>query len=160
MVQALRLIPWSASSWLVGTLALFVMLTALAPANDVNVADVVGASVLAAALGSIAFFVPSGVGVRDGALIALLVHSTGAPGASCAAAALALRALDPLVKFGLLLVAASGACEWVTKHYRRGLSSATGVIRSSAGAAVLVMLARLPTPAPRPVMEAVRVERD
>ena len=64
--------------------------------------SVVGAAVVAAALGSLAFFAPEGVGVKDGVLVALLTHAAGLSLATGMAAALAVRALDPLTKLGLL----------------------------------------------------------
>jgi hypothetical protein len=107
--QLAALLPWSAGSWLAGTLPLYVFLMAMHPGGDFTLGDVIGSAVLAAALGSLAFFVPEGMGVSDGALVALLTHATGLPVATCAAAAIALRALDPLTKlsifFGLALTA-------------------------------------------------------
>jgi hypothetical protein len=111
----LALIPWSAASWLAGAGALYVVLAALNPGRDVNVGDVVGSAVLAAALGSLAFFVPEGVGVGDGALVALLAHATGLPVAQCAAAAIAARALDPVTKLGMLVALAGAANPLVTR---------------------------------------------
>lgn len=99
----LGLIPWSAASWLSGVMALFVILVALNPGREVNIGDVVGSAALAATLGSLAFFVPEGVGVGDGVLVLLLAHSTGLPMAQCAAGAIASRALDPLTKIALLV---------------------------------------------------------
>lgn len=102
----LGLVPWSAGSWLAGALPLYVLLMALRPGADFTLGDVVGSAVLATALGSLAFFVPEGVGVSDGALVALLAHATGLPVATCAAAAIALRALDPLTKLSLFFALA------------------------------------------------------
>jgi uncharacterized membrane protein YbhN (UPF0104 family) len=107
--HVLGLIPWSAGSWLAGALPLYVLLRAMHPAGDFTLGDVIGSAALATALGSLAFFVPEGMGVSDGALVALLTHATGLPVSTCAAAAIALRALDPLTKlslfFGLALTA-------------------------------------------------------
>jgi hypothetical protein len=111
-----RLVPWSAAAWLTGTMVLYALLSGLEPTADINLMDVVGASVVAAALGSLAFFIPSGVGVREGALIVLLSHSTGLPTPSCAAAVLALRALDPLSKLGIVLLVACGACDRLVEY--------------------------------------------
>ncbi|HWE61420.1 MAG TPA: lysylphosphatidylglycerol synthase domain-containing protein [Chloroflexota bacterium] len=102
----LMIVPWSAGSWLAGALPLYVLLAAMHPRGDFTLGDVIGSAVLATALGSLAFFVPEGVGVSDGALVALLTHATGIPVATCAAAAIALRALDPLTKLSLLCVLA------------------------------------------------------
>jgi uncharacterized membrane protein YbhN (UPF0104 family) len=115
----LALIPWSAASWLAGAGALYVILAALNPGRDLNIGDVVGSAVLAAALGSMAFFVPEGVGVGDGALVALLAHATGLPVAQCAAAAIAARALDPLTKLGMLVALACTANPLVARPVSR-----------------------------------------
>lgn len=104
--QLLALAPLAAAAWLAGTLALYVILSALD--GDPNPGDVAGSAAIAAVLGSLAFFVPEGMGVRDGALIAMLAHSNGMPVATCTAAALLVRALDPVLKLGLLLLLASG----------------------------------------------------
>ncbi len=98
------LVPWSAISWLAGALALYALLDALSPRASLNLGTVIGALALASTLGSLAFFVPAGVGVRDGALVTLLAHGTGLPVAECAAAAIGVRALDLGTKLGLLLV--------------------------------------------------------
>jgi hypothetical protein len=55
-----------------------------------------------------AFFLPAGVGVRDGVLIALLVHSTGLSFATCTEAAIAIRVMDPLAKVGIIFLLAAG----------------------------------------------------
>ncbi|HWE64938.1 MAG TPA: lysylphosphatidylglycerol synthase transmembrane domain-containing protein [Chloroflexota bacterium] len=100
--QLLALVPYSALSWVVGALALYVVLAAMSHNATVPLVTVVGAAVIAAALGSLAFFAPEGVGVKDGALVALLTHATGLPLTTALAAALAVRALDPVTKLGLL----------------------------------------------------------
>jgi uncharacterized membrane protein YbhN (UPF0104 family) len=104
----LALIPWSGLSWLAGALALYAVLGALAPDRSLNLGDVVGSAALAAMLGSLAFFIPAGLGVRDGALIALLMHSTGLSLATCTEAAIALRVMDPVTKVGVLFLLAAG----------------------------------------------------
>ncbi|MGH2410321.1 MAG: lysylphosphatidylglycerol synthase domain-containing protein [Chloroflexota bacterium] len=107
----LALIPLAAISWLAGAVALYPVLSALAPDTAVNLGDVVGSAALAALLGSLAFFVPSGMGVRDGALVALLMHSTGLPLATCTEAAIVVRALDPVTKVAMLGLLATGLPE-------------------------------------------------
>jgi glycosyltransferase 2 family protein len=104
----LRLVPGVGVSWLAGALALYAILSALAADRSVNLGDVVGSAALAAMLGSMAFFLPSGVGVRDGVLIALLVHSTGLSFATCTEAAIVMRVMDPLAKIGILFLLAVG----------------------------------------------------
>jgi Lysylphosphatidylglycerol synthase TM region len=98
----LSLVSWSAGSWVAGVGALYVVLAALSPGVPITPGDVVGSAALAATLGSLAFFVPEGLGVSDGALIVLLTDATGLPTTTCIAAALAMRALDPITKLGLL----------------------------------------------------------
>ncbi|HEY8286671.1 MAG TPA: lysylphosphatidylglycerol synthase domain-containing protein [Chloroflexota bacterium] len=104
----LGLIPLAAISWLAGAIALYPVLSALAPDTAINLGDIVGSAALAALLGSLAFFVPSGMGVRDGALVALLMHSTGLPLATCTEAAIVVRALDPATKVAMLALLATG----------------------------------------------------
>ena len=104
----LRLVPGAGVSWLAGALALYAILSALASDSSVNLGDVVGSAALAAMLGSLAFFVPAGMGVRDGVLIALLVHSTGLSFATCTEAAIAIRVMDPVTKLGMLFLLAVG----------------------------------------------------
>jgi hypothetical protein len=100
--QVLALVPYSALSWVVGVGALYVVVTAMSHGVTVTLGAVVGSAVLAAALGSLAFFAPEGVGLKDGALVALLSHATSLPLTTCIVAALAVRALDPVTKLGLL----------------------------------------------------------
>jgi uncharacterized membrane protein YbhN (UPF0104 family) len=156
----LSLVVWSAVTWFVGTLALYVMLGGLCPTIDLSLPDVVGASVLAATFSSVAFFVPSGVGVRDGVLIAVLAHTTGAPVASCTAAALAIRALDPLSKVGLLLIVASGLFEWLSEHHRQGVTFLGTMLRPDGHRAITVSLARTSRRLSNPLLEAIPIERD
>jgi hypothetical protein len=100
--QILGLVPWSALSWLGGGGALYVVLAAMSPGIHLNVGAVVGSAALASALGSLAFFVPEGLGVSDSTLVILLSQATGLPPTTCIAAALAMRALDPVIKLSLL----------------------------------------------------------
>lgn len=104
--QLLALVPYSAISWIIGALPLYVVLTSISHSSAITLNAVVGSSVLAAALGSLAFFAPEGMGVKDGVLIALLTHATGLPVATCVAAALTMRAFDPATKVGMVFVLA------------------------------------------------------
>ncbi|HVA89214.1 MAG TPA: lysylphosphatidylglycerol synthase domain-containing protein [Chloroflexota bacterium] len=140
----LALIPWSAISWLAGALALYPVLGALAPDTSINLGDLVGSAALAAMLGSLAFFVPSGMGVRDGALIALLTHSTGLPLATCTEAAIVIRALDPATKVAMLFLLATGLPD------RARAMVTTG--RRAAGRCVLALARPRPTPSPLPAL--------
>jgi uncharacterized membrane protein YbhN (UPF0104 family) len=121
--QVLALLPWSAGSWVAGVGALYVVLTAMSPGASVNLADVVGAAMLAATLGSLAFFVPEGLGVGDGALVLLLTHATGLPATTCIAAAVAVRALDPMTKLSVLGVLALTAHPAAARFLARCLPS-------------------------------------
>jgi glycosyltransferase 2 family protein len=148
----LALVLWSAASWFAGAMALYMMLGGMGAGADVNLADVVGAAALAATFGSLAFFVPAGVGVRDGVLIALLTHATGVPMVTCTAAAITIRALDPLMKVGLLVVVASG----LGKRFV-GLYVGTSALASEAarrdGGRISTSLARLSTRLSTPLLE-------
>jgi hypothetical protein len=74
----------------------------MSPGIGLNVGAVVGSAALASTLGSLAFFVPEGLGVSDSTLVILLTHATGLPPTTCVAAALAVRTLDPITKLSLL----------------------------------------------------------
>jgi hypothetical protein len=114
----LALAPWSAMAWFAGTLSFYVLLKALSPGRSVSMMDVIGAYALATSLGALAFFVPDGMGVRDGLLVALLAKSTGLPLATCAATAVASRALDPVLK-GALLVGVAALPSWAPGYRLR-----------------------------------------
>jgi glycosyltransferase 2 family protein len=137
----LRLVPGVGVSWLAGALALYAILSALAADSSVNLGDVVGSAALAAMLGSMAFFLPSGVGVRDGVLIGLLVHSTGLSFATCTEAAIAIRVMDPVAKIAILFLLATGL--------PRRAREAGAALRAAAG--------RLAAPKPRPVPVLIQV---
>ncbi len=108
--QLIALVPWSAASWVVGIGALYVALSTMSPGIAVSFGTVIGAAALAAGLGSLAFIVPEGVGVSESAVAVLLAHASGVPVTTGLAAALAVRALDPLTKLCLLgALALSGA---------------------------------------------------
>ena len=104
----IALVPWSAASWVVGVGSLYAVLSAMAPGTPVSLVTVVGAAALASGLGSLAFFVPEGVGVSESTVAVLLAHATGLSISTSLAAALAVRALDPLTKVGLLGVVSIG----------------------------------------------------
>jgi uncharacterized membrane protein YbhN (UPF0104 family) len=154
----LRLVPWAAAAWLAGTMVLYALLAGLEPTIDVNLINVLGASAVAAAIGSLAFFVPSGVGVRDGALIVLLSRSTGVPTASCAAAVLALRVLDPLSKLGIMLVVATGAFDGFAEYSTACWDSLVWRLQLELEIVTAFMAQRGLGRQPVPVPEAVRDE--
>jgi uncharacterized membrane protein YbhN (UPF0104 family) len=154
----LCLVPWSAAAWFTGTLVLFALLVGLDPSIDINLMDVLGASAVAAAVGSLAFFVPSGVGVRDGALIVLLSHSTGIPTPTCAAAVLALRALDPTSKLAIMLLVACGAFDRLAAYCVTCWDTVLLRLRLDLDMAAAFIAVRDPARRPLPVREAVRDE--
>jgi uncharacterized membrane protein YbhN (UPF0104 family) len=157
--QMLALVLWSAASWFAGAMALYVMLGGMGASADVNLADVVGAAALAATFGSLAFFVPAGVGVRDGVLIALLTHATGVPIVMCTAAAITIRALDPLMKVGLLVVVALG----LGKRFAALYSSVVDITAQAArrdGSRISASLARLSTRLSAPLLELAAIDRE
>jgi hypothetical protein len=98
----LSLLPWTAGSSAVGACALYVFLGAMHHGPAPTFAAVIGSAALASTLGSLACFTPEGLGVSEGALVILLVHTTPASSADCISAALAMRMLDPLTKLSLL----------------------------------------------------------
>jgi uncharacterized membrane protein YbhN (UPF0104 family) len=100
--RVLALIPLSAASWLGSVGALYVFLLAMSPDVSPNFGAVVGSAALASVLGSLAFFVPEGLGVSDGMLVVLLTQATGLSATTCIAAALAVRTIDPVTKLSLL----------------------------------------------------------
>jgi hypothetical protein len=160
MGPLLTLTPWAALGWFVGTLTLYVLLVALSGSADVRLGDVVGASVLAAAIGSLAFFVPSGMGVRDGALVALLAHATTLDVPTCAAAAITLRALDPLAKFGLLLLVASRVPGGFLAARRVSARVLSDALRPAGSVATSFALARVSLRLSDPLRAVVWVESE
>ncbi len=104
----LAIVPWSAASWVMGVGALYVALSSMSPGVAVGLGTVIGSAALASGLGSLAFFVPEGIGVSESAVAVLLSHATGVPVTTSLAAALTVRALDPLTKLSLLGILAIG----------------------------------------------------
>ncbi len=109
----LMLVPCSAAAWLVGASPLWLLVSAAEPHAAMSLAAAVGIQSMAAVAGSVTFFLPSGLGARDGAIAALLVAVAGVSIPSAAAIAILLRASDPIAK--LLIVA--GLAAW----HRAGL---------------------------------------
>ena len=106
--QLLLLVPWSAAAWLCNALALLMVIGALNPVAAHRPFAVVGAAALASVLGALAFFVPEGLGVRDGVLLTLLAGAIHLSLGQATLAVVALRAVDTLSKLGLLLVLSIG----------------------------------------------------
>jgi hypothetical protein len=116
--QVLALVPWSAAAWVSSALAVFVLLSALHPDAAHRPLMILGSMALASTLGALAFFVPEGLGVREGVLLTLLAHSAGLPVIQTAITIIAMRALDPLTKLSLLLALGIGRPLHSTAHGR------------------------------------------
>jgi hypothetical protein len=111
----LALVPVAAISWLAAAVPLWVLVHAVAPGTDVSLLTAVGIQTVAAVIGGVAFFLPDGLGARDGTIVALLVGAAGVPLPSAIAAAILVRLSDPVVK--ALIVLALAVIRW-----RRGAS--------------------------------------
>jgi hypothetical protein len=102
----LALVPFASLAWLVGTVPLWVLIQAAAPGTPVSLSTVIAVQSMAAVVGAITFFLPNGLGARDGITVALLVGIVGVPVPAAAAAALLVRLSDPLAKALILLALA------------------------------------------------------
>jgi hypothetical protein len=102
----LALIPLAALSWLVGAGPLWVLLRAAGPGTVVSLPAVIAVQSVAAVVAAMTFFLPNGLGARDGIIVALLVSILGVPLPAAAAAALLVRVSDPVAKALILLVLA------------------------------------------------------
>ena len=102
----LSLVPIAAISWVVGAVPLWVLVRATAPGTAVSLIATIGIQSVAAVVGSVAFFLPSGLGARDGAIVGLLVAVAGVPLPAAAAAAVLVRLSDPVGKALILVVLA------------------------------------------------------
>jgi len=102
----LVLIPVAALAWMVGTLPLWVLVRAAAPNAALSLPAAIGVQSVATTIASVAFFLPNGLGARDGAILGLLVVIAGVPLPAAAAAAVLVRLSDPLAKALILLVLA------------------------------------------------------
>lgn len=100
----LALIPFAAIAWLVGSVPLWVLVRAAAPGAALSLPAAIGVQSVATLIGSVAFFLPSGLGARDGAIVGLLVAIAGVPLPAAAAAAAMVRLSDPLARALILLV--------------------------------------------------------
>jgi hypothetical protein len=103
LLGLLMLVPCSAGAWVVGASPLWLLICAAAPHAGVSLITAVGIQSMASVAGSVMFFMPSGLGARDGATAALLVAVAGVSLPTAAAIALLIRACDPVAK--LLIVA-------------------------------------------------------
>ncbi len=102
----LGLIPVAAVGWVVGAVPLWVLLRTAAPSAGVSLLAAIGVQSVAAVIGSVTFFLPNGLGARDGAIVGLLVTVAGVPLPAAAAVAVLLRLSDPVAKALILLVLA------------------------------------------------------
>jgi hypothetical protein len=141
----LSLVPVAAASWIAGVAALYVILRAMRPDLGLGIGVVIGAAALASTIGSLAVVVPEGIGVSEGVLTGVLVHATTLPLADCMAAALAMRALDPLTKLSLLGIVTGTHHPAVARHLAYAGERAEGLvcrwsIRSLALAAAITSL--------------------
>ena len=148
--RLISLIPWTAASWVVGACALYVLLTAMYQGSAPSFAVVIGSAALASTLGSLACFAPEGIGVSESALVILLVHTTSIPAATCVTAALALRAIDPLTKVGLLCAMALAASPRSASVHR-----AAHIV--GRGTAAFLRIHRRPPFLPRPTVHSLAV---
>jgi hypothetical protein len=105
--QLLMLIPPAGFAWLLGAVPLWLLLHADAPHAAVSLPMAIAMQALADAIGSMAFFMPNGLGARDGVLVALLVGVAGVPLPVAASLAILVRLADPAGKSVLLLGAAA-----------------------------------------------------
>jgi len=105
--RLLTLIPFAAIAWVVGTIPLWVLARAAAPSAALSLPEAIGVQSVAAVIGSVTFFLPNGLGARDGAILGLLVAIAGVPLPAAAAAAVLVRLSDPVAK-ALILLALAG----------------------------------------------------
>ena len=136
----LALIPVAALSWLVGAVPLWVLLRATVPGGVVCLPTVIAVQSVAAVVGAMTFFLPNGIGARDGIIVALLVSILGVPLPAATAAALLVRVSDPVAKALILLMLA--VLRWIPTlghwhrkmHNRLCLSLATALACTLIGA--------------------------
>jgi hypothetical protein len=91
----------------VGTVPLWLLVRAAAPGAALSLPEAIGVQSVAAVIGSVTFFLPNGLGARDGAILGLLVAIAGVPLPAAAAAAVLVRLSDPVAK-ALILLALAG----------------------------------------------------
>jgi hypothetical protein len=102
----LTLIPFAAIAWVVSAVPLWALVRAAAPSAALSLPTAIGVQSVATLIGSVAFFLPNGLGARDGVILGLLVSMAGVPVPAAAAAAVLVRLSDPLAKVLILLVLA------------------------------------------------------
>lgn len=99
----LALIPIAGLAWLIGALPLWLLVHSAEPTAAVTLPTAIAVQSLACLIGGMAFFLPNGLGARDGAIVALLVGVSGVPLPLAASVAALLRLSDPVAKALLLL---------------------------------------------------------
>jgi glycosyltransferase 2 family protein len=135
----LALIPVAAIAWVVGAVPLWLLVRAAAPSAALSLPEAIGVQSVAAVIGSVTFFLPNGLGARDGAILGLLVAIAGVPLPAAAAAAVLVRLSDPVAK-ALILLALAGLrrvpplSPALPTLWRAAAASARGSIRRSVSA--------------------------
>ncbi len=119
----LALIPLASLAWLVGAGPLWVLLQAAAPGVVVSLPAVIAVQSVAAVVGAMTFFLPNGLGARDGIIVALLVGILGVPLPAAAAATLLVRVSDPVAKALILLVLAVLGWTPTLGHWHRNVQN-------------------------------------
>lgn len=114
--RLLGLIPYAALAWGVGAGPLWLLAHAAAPAANISLPAAIGIQTMASVAGSVTFFMPNGLGARDGAIVSLLVAVAGVPLPAAAAVAVLVRASDPVAK--VLIVAVVVVCNRLWPHAR------------------------------------------
>ncbi|MGH2411729.1 MAG: hypothetical protein ACRDGS_15405, partial [Chloroflexota bacterium] len=98
--------PYAALAWGVGAGSLWLLVRAAGSAAPLSLPMVIGIQTVAAVAGSVTFFLPNGLGARDGALVGLLVCLAGVPLPAAVAAVVLLLASDPVAKVLIVLALA------------------------------------------------------
>jgi hypothetical protein len=130
----LALVPLAAISWFAAAVPLWVLAHAVAPGSHLTLLTAVGIQTIAAVVGGVAFFLPDGLGARDGTIVALLVGAAGMPVPGAVAAAVLVRLSDPAVKALIVvtLVGVRGRRPGPRPPKGRAVSALPGAGRTSA----------------------------
>jgi hypothetical protein len=104
--RLLALVPAAAIAWLVGSWPLWMLVHAVAPGAHVTLAAAIAIQALATVGGAMTFFLPNGLGTRDGIIVALLTGVMAVPVPAAAAVAVLVRMSDPVAKALILLTLA------------------------------------------------------
>jgi hypothetical protein len=123
LFRLLALIPYAALAWGMGAGSLWLMVRASGSAAGLSLPMAIGIQTVATVAGSVTFFLPNGLGARDGALVGLLVSLAGVPLPAAVAAVALLRASDPVAKVLIVLA--------LTLHGRLPLPRQRQVLRQT-----------------------------